>query len=80
MAPHIPNYQMPNCDLNVKLTGKEFPDRRKDWQALPPNYTSGTLTKFGRLEGSAVQGTVTKFGTRRAQLVGLDTQGVGAQT
>ena len=51
---------IPNRQLNVKLTEEEFTDRQKAWQPLPPNYTSGALAKYAKLVGSASQGAVTR--------------------
>jgi dihydroxy-acid dehydratase len=51
---------IPNRQLNVKLTEEEFTDRQKAWQPLPPNYTSGALAKYAKLVGSASQGAVTQ--------------------
>ncbi len=51
---------IPNRQLNVKLTEEEFTDRQKAWQPLPPNYTSGALAKYAKLVGSASEGAVTR--------------------
>ena len=50
---------IPNRQLNAKLTEEEFTDRRNDWQPLPPNYTTGALAKYAKLVSSASQGAVT---------------------
>ncbi|MEE8464892.1 MAG: dihydroxy-acid dehydratase, partial [Dehalococcoidia bacterium] len=50
---------IPNRQLNVKLTEEEFTDRRNKWQPLPPNYTTGALAKYAKLVSSASLGAVT---------------------
>ena len=50
---------IPNRQLNVKLTEEEFTDRRSKWQPIPPNYTTGALAKYAKLVSSASAGAVT---------------------
>jgi len=50
---------IPNRQLNVKLTEEEFADRRSKWQPRPPNYTTGALAKYAKLVSSASVGAVT---------------------
>ena len=50
---------IPNRQLNVKLTEEEFTDRRNAWQAPPPQYTTGALAKYAKLVTSASEGAVT---------------------
>ncbi len=50
---------IPNRELNVRLTEEEFTDRRSHWQPIPPKYTSGVLAKYAKLVSSAAEGAVT---------------------
>ncbi len=50
---------IPNRQLNVKLTDEELASRRSKWQPLPPNYTTGALAKYAKLVSSASVGAVT---------------------
>ena len=51
---------IPNRQLNVKITEEEFTDRRNAWQPPAPNYTTGALAKYARLVTSAAEGAVTR--------------------
>ena len=51
---------IPNRQLNVKITEEEFTDRRNAWQAPQPNYVTGALAKYARLVTSAAEGAVTR--------------------
>ena len=51
---------IPNRQLNVKLTEEEFTDRRNAWQPPPPHYTTGALAKYAKLVTSASEGAVTR--------------------
>ena len=42
--------------LDLLVSEEELADRRKDWQPLPPRYTSGVLAKFAKLTHSASEG------------------------
>ena len=50
---------IPNRELNVRLTEEELTDRRAAWQPIPPKYTSGVLAKYAKLVSSAAEGAVT---------------------
>ena len=51
---------IPNRQLNVRLTEEEFTDRRNAWQPPKPNYETGALAKYARLVASAAEGAVTR--------------------
>jgi len=51
---------IPNRQLNVKLTEEEFTDRRNAWKAPAPQYTTGALAKYAKLVTSASLGAVTR--------------------
>ena len=51
---------IPNRQLNVRLTEEEFADRRAAWQPMPAKYTSGVLAKYAKLVSSAAEGAVTR--------------------
>ena len=46
-------------ELSVRLSDEELERRRKEWQAPPPNYTTGVMAKYAKLVGSASKGAVT---------------------
>ena len=46
-------------ELTVKLSDEEFDQRRAQWNAPTPRYTSGVMAKYARLVSSAAQGAVT---------------------
>ena len=48
-----------NRELNVRLSDAEFSQRRAEWTAPPPNYTSGVLAKYAKMVSSASIGAVT---------------------
>ena len=50
---------IPNRQLNAKLTEEELSDRQAKWQPIPPNYTTGALAKYAKLVSSASVGAVT---------------------
>ena len=52
---------IPNRQLNVRLTEEEMSDRQAAWQPIPPNYTSGVLSKYAKLVSSAAEGAVTRY-------------------
>ena len=56
----IVTLDIPNRQLNVRLTEEEFSDRRAAWQPIPPKYTSGVLAKYAKLVSSAAEGAVTR--------------------
>ena len=56
----IVTLDIPNRQLNVRLTEEEFADRRAAWQPIPPKYTSGVLAKYAKLVSSAAEGAVTR--------------------
>ena len=51
---------IPNRQLNVRITEEEFTDRRNAWQPPKPNYETGALAKYARLVTSAAEGAVTR--------------------
>jgi dihydroxy-acid dehydratase len=51
---------IPNRQLNVRLTEEELADRRAAWQPIPPKYTTGVLAKYAKLVSSAAEGAVTR--------------------
>ena len=55
----IVTLDIPARQLNVKLTEEEFSDRRAKFQPIPPNYTTGVLSKYAKLVSSASEGAVT---------------------
>ncbi len=56
----IVTLDIPNRQLNARLTEEELADRRASWQPLPPKYTSGVLAKYAKLVSSAAEGAVTR--------------------
>ena len=56
----IVTLDIPNRQLNARLTEEEFADRRAAWQPLPAKYTSGVLAKYAKLVSSAAEGAVTR--------------------
>ena len=56
----IVTLDIPNRQLNARLTEEEFADRRAAWQPLPPKYTTGVLAKYAKLVSSAAEGAVTR--------------------
>ena len=56
----IVTLDIPNRQLNARLTEEEFADRRAAWQPIPPKYTSGVLAKYAKLVSSAAEGAVTR--------------------
>jgi len=56
----IVTLDIPNRQLNVRLTEEELTDRRSAWQPIPPKYTSGVLAKYAKLVSSAAEGAVTR--------------------
>jgi dihydroxy-acid dehydratase len=45
--------------LDVLVSEEELSERRANWKAHPPRYTSGVLAKYAKLVGSAANGAVT---------------------
>jgi dihydroxy-acid dehydratase len=45
--------------LDVELSDEELTARMKDWHPPAPAYTSGVMSKYARLVGSAAEGAVT---------------------
>ena len=56
----IVTLDIPNRQLNARLTEEEFSDRRAAWQPIPAKYTSGVLAKYAKLVSSAAEGAVTR--------------------
>jgi dihydroxy-acid dehydratase len=44
--------------LDLLVDDDELAKRRIDWEPLPPRYTTGVLSKYRKLVGSAAQGAV----------------------
>lgn len=45
--------------INVLLSDEELAQRKADWQAPPPNYTSGVMAKYAKLVKQADDGAIT---------------------
>ena len=56
----IVTLDIPNRQLNARLTEEEFADRRAAWQPIPSKYTTGVLAKYAKLVSSAAEGAVTR--------------------
>lgn len=56
----IVTLDIPNRQLNVRLTEEEMSDRQAAWQPIPPKYTTGVLAKYAKLVSSAAEGAVTR--------------------
>ena len=56
----IVTLDIPNRQLNARLTEEELSDRRAAWQPIPAKYTSGVLAKYAKLVSSAAEGAVTR--------------------
>ena len=52
-------FDVPNRELNVELSEDELAARLRDYEPLPPKYTSGVLGKYARHVGSASEGALT---------------------
>ena len=46
--------------IDLHVPNEEIENRKKQWTAPTPNYTSGALAKYASLVGSASEGAVTK--------------------
>jgi dihydroxy-acid dehydratase len=44
--------------LDLLVDDDELARRRRDWQPLPPRYTTGVLGKYAKLVGSAASGAI----------------------
>jgi dihydroxy-acid dehydratase len=51
---------IPGRRLDVKVTEEEMANRRANWQAMPPRYTTGVFAKYAKLVSSASEGAVTR--------------------
>ena len=49
---------VPSRRLDLHVDAAELDRRRANWKPLPPRYTSGVLSKYAKLVGSAAQGAV----------------------
>ncbi len=56
----IVTLDIPNRQLNARLTEEEMADRQAAWQPIPPKYTTGVLAKYAKLVSSAAEGAVTR--------------------
>ncbi len=56
----IVTLDIPNRQLNARLTEEELADRQAAWQPIPPKYTTGVLAKYAKLVSSAAEGAVTR--------------------
>jgi dihydroxy-acid dehydratase len=45
--------------IDLHVSSEELENRKKEWKAPEPNYSSGALAKFATLVGSAANGAVT---------------------
>lgn len=52
-------FDIPNRRLDLDVHMGEMDRRLREWQPLPPNYTTGALAKYAKLASSASQGAVT---------------------
>jgi dihydroxy-acid dehydratase len=46
-------------DLSVRVSDADMDERRREWTAPPPNYTTGVMAKYAKLVSSASVGAVT---------------------
>ncbi|SHF00625.1 dihydroxy-acid dehydratase [Seinonella peptonophila] len=46
-------------EMNIEISDEEFEQRRQNWTAPAPKFTSGILSKYARLVSSASKGAVT---------------------
>jgi dihydroxy-acid dehydratase len=53
-------FDVPGRELRLELSADEISARMGDWQAPPPNYTTGVLAKYASLVSSASEGAVTR--------------------
>ena len=51
---------IPNRQLNARITDEEFTDRRAAWRPIEPRYTTGVLAKYAKLVSSASEGAITR--------------------
>ncbi len=51
---------IPNRQLNARITEEEFTDRRAAWRPIEPRYTTGVLAKYAKLVSSASEGAITR--------------------
>ena len=56
----IVTLDIPNRQLNARLTEEEFADRRAAWAPIPSKYTTGVFAKYAKLVSSAAEGAVTR--------------------
>ena len=54
-----------NGTINVRLTSKEFAQRRKKWKERKINFGSGTLWKYAQTVGPTYQGATTHPGGKK---------------
>jgi len=47
-----------NRSINLDISDEEFNDRRKNWEPVEPNVTSGYLSRYSRLVTSADKGAI----------------------
>jgi dihydroxy-acid dehydratase len=52
---------IPNNKLSVKLSDTELAERKKNWQAPKPRFTTGYLAKYASLATSADTGAILKW-------------------
>jgi dihydroxy-acid dehydratase len=55
----IISFDLPARTLKVELSDAQIAERVKQWQRLPPRFTSGVMAKYARLVSSAAEGAVT---------------------
>ncbi len=51
---------IPNGELNIKLSQEEIEERFKDWKAPEPKIKTGYLSRYAKLVTSANTGAVLK--------------------
>lgn len=60
----IVTIDVPNRELSVDVSEDDLAERRRQWSAPDPTYTSGVLAKYGDLFDSATNGAVTNPGAK----------------
>jgi dihydroxy-acid dehydratase len=53
------SFDLPARTLRVEISDAEIAARLRQWQPLPPRFTTGVMAKYARLVSSAAEGAVT---------------------
>jgi dihydroxy-acid dehydratase len=56
----IISFDVENRRLDLEITEAEMQRRLAEWQAPPPNYTTGVFAKYAKLVSSASEGAITR--------------------